>query len=108
MSLIKISKALEPFKGQKRSYVIILWDLIQRFGSIQIYKRKRVSAFVIDETVIEIGNQHFWLWIYIEPIHKFMFEIPISEERNMFVAENFRSLVSKYGRHIIYTDGSTL
>ncbi|HEY9486388.1 MAG TPA: hypothetical protein VIQ04_07085, partial [Nitrososphaeraceae archaeon] len=34
--------------------------------------------------------------------------IYISEERNMFVAENFiRSLVEKYGRHIVYTDGCT-
>jgi putative transposase len=34
--------------------------------------------------------------------------IYISEERNMFVAENFlRSLVSKYGKHIVYTDGGT-
>jgi putative transposase len=34
--------------------------------------------------------------------------IHISEERNMFVAENFiRSLVEKYGRHIVYTDGGT-
>jgi hypothetical protein len=29
----------------------------------------RVSAFIIDETVIQIGSQHFWLWICIEPIH---------------------------------------
>jgi hypothetical protein len=35
-------------------------------------------------------------------------EYNISEERNMFVAENFiRSLVEKYGRHIVYTDDGT-
>jgi putative transposase len=34
--------------------------------------------------------------------------IYISEERNMFVAEKFiRSLVDKYGRHTVYTDGGT-
>jgi transposase-like protein len=32
----------------------------------------------------------------------------ISEERNMLVTEKFiRSLVEKYGRHIVYTDGGT-
>ncbi|HET7642961.1 MAG TPA: hypothetical protein VFK40_05595 [Nitrososphaeraceae archaeon] len=37
-----------------------------------------------------------------------MLGIHISEERNMFVAENFvRSLVEKYGRHTVYTDGGT-
>jgi putative transposase len=34
--------------------------------------------------------------------------IYISEERNMIVAEKFiRSLVSNYGKHIVYTDGGT-
>jgi hypothetical protein len=32
---------------------------IQRFGSLQAYKRKSVPAFIIDETVIQIGDQHF-------------------------------------------------
>jgi putative transposase len=64
------SKALELFQNQKRSYVAV-WRWIQRFGSLQIYnKRRRVSAFIIDETIIQIGSQHFWLWICIEPIHK--------------------------------------
>ena len=32
----------------------------------------------------------------------------ISEERNMLVAEKFiRSLVSKYSKHTVYTDGGT-
>jgi putative transposase len=34
--------------------------------------------------------------------------IYISEERNMFVAEKFiRSLVEKYGKHTVYSDGDT-
>ena len=38
-----------------------------------------------------------------------MLGIYISKERNTFVAENFiRSLVEKYGKHIVYTDGSIL
>ena len=79
------------------------------FGSSQIYTKKRISAFIIEESVIQIGNQHFWLWLCIEPIHKSVLGIHISEERNMFVAENFiRSLVEKDGRHTDYTDGGTL
>ena len=85
-----------------------LWKWIQRFGSYHLYKRKRVSAFIIDETVIQIGNQRFWLWICIEPIRNSILGIYISEERNMLVAEKFiRSLVEKYGRHVVYTDGGT-
>ena len=108
LSLRNTSKALVIFRDEKKSYVSI-WNWIQRFGSSQIYnKHKRVSAFIIDETIIQIGNQHFWLWIAIEPVNKSVLGIHISEERNMFVAENFiHSLVDKYGRHTVYTDGGT-
>ena len=107
LSLRNTSKALTIFKDQKRGYVSI-WNWIQRFGSLQIYKRKRVSAFIVDETVIHIGSQRFWLWFCIEPIHSSVLGIYISEERNMIVAEKFiRSLVEKYGKHTVYTDGGT-
>ena len=99
LSLRNTSKALDIFDDEKRSHIAV-WNWIQRFGSLPICKRKRVSAFIIDETVIQIGWKQFWLWICIEPIHKSVLGIYISEERNMFVAENFiRSLVEKYGRH---------
>ena len=49
LSLRNTSKALVLFGDKKRSYVSIL-NLIQRFDSSQIYKRKRISAFIIDET----------------------------------------------------------
>ena len=69
---------------------------------------ERDSAFIIDETVIQISTQHFWLWMCIEPIHSSVLGIYISKERNMFVAENFiHSLVDKYGKHTFYTDGDT-
>jgi putative transposase len=73
-----------------------------------VKKGKRISAFIIDETVIQIGNQHFWLWFCIEPIHSSVLGIYISKKRNMLIAEKFiRSLVEKYGRHTVYTDGGT-
>ena len=107
LSLHNTSKALVIFRDEKRSYVSV-WNWIQRFGDYQIYKRKRISAFIIDETVIQIGSQHFWLWFCIEPIHSSVLGIYISEERNMLVAEKFiRSLVFKYGRYTVYTDGGT-
>ena len=107
LSLRNTSKALVIFRDEKRSHVSV-WNWIQRFGSCQIYKRKRVTAFIIDETIIQIGSQHFWLWICIEPINSSVLGIYISEERNMLVAEKFiRSLVTKYGKHTVYTDGGT-
>ena len=108
LSLRDTSKALIIFKDDKRRSYVSVWNWIQRFDSCNIYKRKRVSAFIIDETVIQVGSQHFWLWFCIEPIHSSVLGIYISEERNMLVAEKFiRSLVDKYGKHTVYTDGGT-
>ncbi|MGD1836577.1 MAG: DDE-type integrase/transposase/recombinase [Nitrososphaeraceae archaeon] len=75
-------------------------------GSFQIYnKQRRISACIIDETVIQIRNQNFWLWIWVEQVHKSVLGIHISRERNMFVAEQFiKDLVEKYGKHVVYTD----
>ena len=102
LSLRNTSKALTIFKDQKRSYVSV-WNWIQKFGSYPIYKRKRVTAFIIDETVIQIGNQHFWLWIAIEPIHSSVLGIYISEERNMLVAEkNSLDLLYQTMENILY------
>ncbi len=68
LSLQNASKALTIFKDEKRSYVSV-WNWIQRFAEYRIYKRKRISAFIIDETVIQIGNRQYWLWVCIEPVH---------------------------------------
>ena len=107
LSLRNTSRALVIFKDKKRSYVSV-WNWIQRFAEYPIYKRKRVSAFIIDETVIQIGNKHLWLWICIETIHSSVLGIYISEERNMLIAERFiQSLIEKYGKHTVYTDGGT-
>ena len=108
LSLRNTSKALIIFQNEKRSHVSV-WNWIQKFGSAQIYnKHRRITAFIIDETMIQIGNTNCWLWICIEPVHKSVLGINISKERNMFVAENFiRSLVEKYGKHTVYTDGGT-
>ena len=71
-------------------------------------KEDEYLHLIIDETVIQIRSQHFWLWLCSEPVHQFVLGIYISEERNMFVAEKFiSSLVEKYGRHTVYTDDGT-
>ena len=68
LSLRNTSKALIIFKDKKRSHVSVLWNWIQRFAEYPIYKHKRVSVFIIDETVTQIGSQQYWLWFCIEPV----------------------------------------
>jgi putative transposase len=107
LSLRSTSRAIEPFAN--RSYVSV-WYWIQRFDPKRIYpsKRERVSAFIIDETQIQIGYNVAWLWVAVEPIHRQILGIYISRHRNMLVTELFlKSLIKLYGKHIVYSDGGT-
>jgi putative transposase len=88
LSLRNTSKALVIFKDNKRSHVSV-WNWIQRFAKYPIYESKIISAFIIYETVIQIGSQHYWLGFCIETIHSSVLGIYISESRNMLVAEKF-------------------
>jgi putative transposase len=103
------SKAIQPLFEEKgrRSHVAI-WKWVQRFNPKHVYCCKRVSAFLIDETMVQIGSDKAWLWIAIEPIHKQILGVYISRHRNMIVAGSFlRSLVKVYGKHTFYSDGGT-
>jgi transposase-like protein len=73
-------------RGVTCLYGIGFKDLVLHIKST---KGKEFPAFIIDETVIQIGSQHFWLWICIEPVHSSVLGIHISEERNMLIAEKF-------------------
>jgi putative transposase len=66
------------------------------------YKRKRISEFIIDETLIQTGKGYFWLWVaIIEPSNKEVLGIHLLLERNMIVAEQFlKHLVINYGNHV--------
>jgi putative transposase len=96
---------LEGRKGG-RSHIAI-WKWVQRFNPRRLYCCKRVAAFLIDETMVQIGSDQAWLWIAVEPIHRQILGVYI-KHRNMIVAESFlRSLIKIYGKHTVYSDGGT-
>ena len=108
LSLRKASQHLSPFI--KRNHVSI-WNWIQRYKPSKIISQKRkkvLSEFIIDGTLLKVRNEFVWLQIAIEPIDKIILGIRISIERNMLVAEQFlQNLIRKYGKHRISTDGGT-
>ncbi len=63
LSLRNTSKALVIFRDEKKRSYVSVWNWSQRLGSSPLYRRRRVSAFIIDKTVIQIGSQHIWLWL---------------------------------------------
>jgi hypothetical protein len=52
------------FKNKK--VVTCMFRIGFRSGSSQIFRRERVAVFIVDETVIKIGNQYFGLGFGIE------------------------------------------
>jgi putative transposase len=105
-SLRKTSERLSSLI--KRNHVSV-WNWIQKYRPKRILKKRKIIAeFIVDETLFKVGNQYAWLWVAIEPVSKVILGIRISFERNMLTAEQFlKSLVKRYGKHPISTDGGT-
>ena len=60
------SKAIQPFGDARRSHAAI-WNGF-RNSPKRLYRCKRVSAFLIDETMLHIGTDEAWLWVAVELI----------------------------------------
>ena len=95
LSTRNVAKAMFCFRKVKRSHVLLAkkWKWIQKYHPRKILsKRKRISEFIVDETLLKVGFEFTGLWIVtIEPENgKFShFLTNKSKERNMFVAERF-------------------
>jgi putative transposase len=88
LSLRKISQQLSCFV--KRNHISI-WKWIQHhYKPMKILqKRQKVSEFIIDETLLKIGNQYAWIWVAAKPTDRVILDIRISFERTILVAEKF-------------------
>jgi putative transposase len=65
LSFRNTSKAIQPpFEEEGRSHVAI-WKWVQRFNPRRLYCCKRISAFLIDETMLQIGSSEAWLWVVV-------------------------------------------
>jgi putative transposase len=103
-----VAKAMFFLHKVKRSHVAI-WNWIQKHNHQRILlKRKKISEYIVDETIIKVGSEYIWLWVAIEPKNRQILALSISKERNMFIAERFLSgLVKIHGKHPVSTDGGT-
>ena len=107
LSFRNTAKAIQPFVDGGRSHVAI-WYWVQQFEPVELYPCRRVAAYLIDESQVQIGGNEAWVWVATEPVHRTVLGVYISRHRNMLVAEAFlQSLVQKYGRHPVYSDGGT-
>ena len=87
-----------------------LWKWIQKFRHKRISstRRNKISEYIVDETILQVGPKHIWLWIIIEPENGQILAQNITQERNMLIAERFLlGVVRHYGIHPVSTDGGT-
>ena len=71
LSLRNVVKALSHLHIVKRSHVLLAkkWKWIQKFRHRRISstRRKKISEFIVDETLVKVGLEYIWLWVVIEP-----------------------------------------
>ena len=109
LSLRNVVKALSYLHIVKRSHVSI-WKWIQKFRHRRISstRRNKISEYIVDETILQVGPEYIWLWVAIEPENGQILAQDITQERNMLIAERFLSgVVRYYGNHPVSTDGGT-
>src|SRR6188508_1560489 len=81
LSTRSVAKAMFCFRKVKRSHVSI-WKWIQKYKPQKISsKRKRISEFIIDETLVKVGPEYIWLWVTIEPENRQILALTVSKER---------------------------
>jgi len=107
LSLRNVVKALSYLHIVERSHVSI-WKWIQKFRHRRIssIKRNKISEYIVDETILQVGPEFIWLWVAIDPETSQILAQNITQERNMLIAERFLSgVIRDYGIHPVSTDG---
>jgi putative transposase len=106
---LSLRKTSERLSALIRRNHVSIWNWIQRYKPKRLFQPERtISEFIIDEALIKVGSDYVWLSVAIEPKHMMILGIRISIERSMLVAEQFiQSLIRKYGKHNISTDGGS-
>jgi putative transposase len=94
----------------RRSHVAI-WKWVQKYSDRAdrfITHRSMIKEIFVDETLLRIDGQDYWLWIAYEPNLNTCLMMHLSRERTIFVCyQFFRQLRNRYGnRKPIYTDGA--
>lgn len=101
------ARSLSPVKI--RSHVAI-WKWVQKYADCADRfrtDRRAVREIFVDETLLQIDGNDYWLWIAYEPSLDACLMMHLSRERTLFVCyQFFRQLRDRYGRKPIFTDGA--
>ena len=69
--------------------------------------RRLVRRIFVDETLLRLDGQVYWLWLAYEPDQNACLLMHLLRERTIFVCyQFFKQLRSRYDRKLIFTDGA--
>ena len=78
LSLRRTSERLSNYF--KRNHVSI-WNWIQKYKPQRIsYGRRKITKYIVDETLIKVGAEYIWLWVAIEPENREILALTISKK----------------------------
>ena len=80
-----MSTSLEPIT--KRTHVAI-WKWVQKYSILAdrfVVGKRKVHEIFVDETLLKINGQDYWLWIAYEPNLHVCLMFHLSIERTIFV-----------------------
>jgi putative transposase len=106
------AKSLAPIK--KRSHIAI-WKWVQKYADcaadrFKTNNKRLVKKIFVDETMLQVDGQNYWLWIAYEPNLNVCLSMHLSRERRtiFFVCyQFFKQLRNRFGgRKPIFTDGA--
>ena len=95
----------------ERTHVAI-WKWVKKYSAIADYefrtsRRRLIKEIFVDETLLQIDGQNYWLWVVYEPTLNSCLMMHLSRERTIFVCyQFFKQLRHRYGRKPIFTDGA--
>lgn len=103
------AKCLSAAVMIERTHVSI-WKWVQKYADCADrfrMDRRLVRRIFVDETLLRIDGQDYWLWIAYEPNLNVCLMMHLSRERTILVCyQFFKQLRSTYGRKAIFTDGA--
>ena len=69
--------------------------------------KRQVKKIFVDETLLKINGQHYWLWLAYEPNLHTCLLFHLSTERTIFVCYQFFKLIrTRFGNKPVFTDGA--
>ena len=102
LSLRQTSRTLQAL-GVARSHEAVrqrVHRLAGRAGNLIL--DEKADTAIVDETAVNVAGRHVWLWIAIEPEHRTVLALMLTETRNIFAAHSlFTSLRHRGVRRVI-------